>query len=194
MAQQRFLPGSAQSFIQRGGDAFTLGVAVDSYCAWRLRVVAHLQEGPRFVGEVITLPSWYSGLPEARALAAGCLPGAQAWEVLGAPLSPITGQNNTLDIDLSIANGIAQPSWLELERRRCIIYTGDEGSITLHPWERLKSWYARTTAGGTIDLGDQPTITLDAGTSLAADFYGPTAYGLTIDLVGTALFVLQVEG
>lgn len=195
MGQLRFYPGLRETLIQRGGDAFTLAITDDSYVGWKLDIHAHLCDGPRYLGSVLTVPRRLSGAQQSRIVCAGGMPGAQAWSVDVSELQ-VVGDASALPItlDLSVGTGMQSPAFIDYEYRPKRIFSGAAGGVTLEPWQRLASWYARATVAASIQIGANPPIALAAGVALAADAGGPNDYGIVVQCVNTAAFVLQVEG
>jgi hypothetical protein len=176
---------------QSGGDAFALAVARDSDARWELRVIAHLAAGARDVGIIYTCPRRSSGAPQTRVIAAGCLPGATKWEVLGRSLGSV--EQGDIELDLSVGVGVQIPSFTDLERRPVMTFGGVDGLVQLLEGQRLRSFTARADALGATAriLGGGTAMEVPAGGGITIS---PSIWNAGIEFIGTAAYIIEVEG
>jgi hypothetical protein len=191
MAQKYLQSRTPADLIEIGGDAFTLAISKDSGVPWRLRIMAHLKEGSREVGQIYTQPRTISRAPMSRVVAAGSLPGARGWSVEGQCLN-LAGTDPNIELDLSVGTSAQLPNFTDLEIRTVNYLGGAAGVVTLNPWQRLASWSAYAAgAGASASVNGGPAIPIDAGQTVASDL---NEWGATITFAGTTTYVVQVEG
>jgi hypothetical protein len=191
MATKVLRAAKPNTLIQSGGDAFTLAIARDSTARWELRIIAHLAHGARDAGLVYTCPRALSGAPQTRVIAAGCLPGAVKWEVLGRCLAGLPVSD--IELDLSVGIGTQQPSFADLERRIVTVNGGVDGLVTLADGQRLRSYTARANApGATAQLvGMGTAVEVPAGGGIEVT---PVVWNASVNFVGTAGYIVEIEG
>jgi hypothetical protein len=174
-----------------GGDAFTLAISRDSSARWALRIIAHLANGARDVGVIYTQPRALSGAPQTRVIAAGCLPGAHGWEVMGTCLAGLTASD--IELDLSVGVGVQIPSFTDLERRSVSVLGGVDGLVQLQEGQRLRSYTARADLPGAtaqlVGMGNAVEVPAGGGITVT-----PSIWNAGIQFTGTAGYLIEVEG
>lgn len=192
MPQLEFRQGSPGELSADGGDACTLSVVIDSDARWRLELIAHFQGGgSRVVGRLNTCPASVSGGPPSRVVAAACLPGVRSWSVRARCLG--TRGVKPITVELVTANGIAQPSYVDLEVRHSVVLSGANGVVQIEPGRRLVSiavWADAAGAFATV-VGDAP-IAVPIGIPVAASYSG--RYVEQVIFGGTTHYMVEVEG
>jgi hypothetical protein len=192
MSQKYLQSRTPADLIEMGGDAFTLAISKDSGVAWRLRIMAHLKEGSRELGAIVTQPRASSGAPHARVIAAGSLPGARGWSVDALCLD-VSGTDPNIELDLSVGTSAQVPNFTDLETRTRQVLTGVAAVVTLQPWQRLLGWTARAVApGATVQVNAGPAVVVAAGTSAADN--GLSIWGAAVTFVGTSEYIVEYEG
>ena len=177
--------------LASGGDAFTLAISRDSSARWALRIIAHLANGARDVGTIYTQPRTLSGAPHTRVIAAGCLPGCHAWEVMGVCLAGLTASD--IELDLTVGVGVQIPSFTDLEHRSVAVLGGVDGIVQLQEGQRLRSYTARADAPGAtarlIGMGNAVEVPAGGGITVT-----PSIWNAGIEFIGTAAYIAEVEG